>query len=64
MSRTVPTLQEQHEHLQTLVRMLLQDLPRKRDWLDPFLEECLREAVNAEPLPPVPSGPVCGMHLN
>lgn len=41
-----PTLEEQHEHLQTLVRMLLNDLPTKRDWLDPFLERCLRQAVN------------------
>lgn len=56
-------LKVEHEHLQTLVRMLLSDLPQKRDWLDPFLEDSLRDAVNL-PLRPVPSGPVCGMKLN
>jgi len=33
--------------LQSLVRMLLHDLPTKRDWLDPQVEEQLRTAVKA-----------------
>jgi len=33
--------------LQSLVRQVLNDLPSKRDWLDPQLEEQLRTAVNA-----------------
>lgn len=35
-------------HLQDLVRLLLNDLPVKRDWLDPQLERELRAAVNAK----------------
>lgn len=34
-------------HLQVLVRLLLNDLPSKRDWLDPQLEQALRTAVKA-----------------
>jgi hypothetical protein len=37
-------LREQ-ESLETLVSMLLKDLPTKRDWLDPGLEGLLREKV-------------------
>lgn len=35
-------------NLNVLVRQLLQDLPTKRDWLDPQLEQALRAAVKAE----------------
>jgi len=34
-------------YLESLVRQLLNDVPTKRDWLDPQLEESLRTAVNA-----------------
>jgi len=34
-----------YENLQKLVRMLLSDLPSRRDWLDPVLELRLRDAV-------------------
>ena len=42
-----PTTADRLEHLTSLVRMLLNDLPSRRDWLDPQLEEALRTAVNA-----------------
>lgn len=35
-------------HLQDLVRQLLNDLPSKRDWLDPHVEDALKAAVNAK----------------
>jgi hypothetical protein len=34
-----------HEYLQQLIRQVLDDLPAKRDWLDPTLEKQLREEV-------------------
>lgn len=34
--------------LKMLVRQLLNDLPAKRDWLDPHVEQGLRYLVNAE----------------
>ena len=34
-------------YLQSLIRQVLNDLPSKRDWLDPQLEAQLRTAVNA-----------------
>lgn len=33
------------EHLQGLVSQLLNDLPTRRDWLDPVLESALKDAV-------------------
>lgn len=33
--------------LKVLVRMLLNDLPAKRDWLDPMVEQGLRYHTNA-----------------
>lgn len=38
------------EYLQGLVRRLLDDLPVKRDWLDPELEQVLREAAQSCPI--------------
>lgn len=37
-------------HLTSLIRQLLNDLPSKRDWLDPQLEAELRTAVHADTL--------------
>lgn len=34
--------------LTQLVRLLLKELPANREWLDPHLEQALRQAVNAE----------------
>jgi hypothetical protein len=39
--------EEEYDTLQHLVRQLLNDLPSKRDWLDPQLEKALRYMVNA-----------------
>ena len=36
------------EILKSLVRQLLNDLPQKRDWLDPTVEQALRYHVKAE----------------
>jgi hypothetical protein len=38
---------EKIQALESLVRQVLNDLPSKRDWLDPQVEEALRTAVNA-----------------
>jgi hypothetical protein len=35
-------------HLTSLVRLLLNDLPSNRNWLDPQIERELRIAVNAK----------------
>jgi len=43
-----PTTADRLEHLTSLVRMLLNDLPSQRDWLDPQLEDALRAAVKAK----------------
>jgi len=40
-------LMTEHEILKQLVRQLLNDLPERRDWLDPVLEQGLRYHVNA-----------------
>lgn len=40
-------MNQDFENLQKLVRMLLMDLPTKRDWLDPVLEARLRDSVHA-----------------
>jgi pantothenate kinase-related protein Tda10 len=38
---------EKIQRLESLVRLVLNDLPTKRDWLDPQVEEALRTAVKA-----------------
>lgn len=38
---------EKIQRLEALVRMVLNDLPTNRDWLDPQVEEQLRTAVKA-----------------
>lgn len=45
--KIIHDMKHKQSALESLVRQVLNDLPSKRDWLDPQLEEQLRTAVKA-----------------